>query len=99
MKSAVIVRFWHQLSYKPTSQTEKWYGRRERRDNKSNAEAVIKKSWAGPKHRDDWQNEHGLDNANALPSIEDVGNHRPSQGKQQNIWDGHHHHGKPHRRP
>jgi hypothetical protein len=32
----------NQLSYKPPNQTEKWYGRRERRDNKSNAEAGIK---------------------------------------------------------
>src|SRR5580704_571223 len=78
------------LSSKPTNQTEKRYGRRERRDNKTNAEAGIKntRSWAGPNHRDNWQNERGFDNANALPSIEDIGNHRPSQGKQENIWKG-----------
>jgi hypothetical protein len=38
----------NQLSYKPTNQTEKWYGRRERRDNKSNAEAASKILGAGP---------------------------------------------------
>ena len=63
----------------PTHQTEQWKGRCERRDNKTNAEADIKN--AGPNHREDWPHEHGLDNANALPSIEDVGNHRRSQGK------------------
>jgi dienelactone hydrolase len=72
------------LSSKPTNQTEKWYGCCERRDNKTKVGGGIKntRKCAGQNHRDDWQNEHGLDNANALPCIEDVGNHLPSRGKQ-----------------
>jgi hypothetical protein len=64
------------LSYKPTNQTEKWYGRHERRDNKTNAEAGIKNTRirAGPNNRDYWQTDRGQDNANALPNTEGVGN-------------------------
>ena len=60
------------MSYKPTNQTEKWYGRHERRDNKTNAEAGIKniRICAGPNSRDYWQSDHGLGNANALPNTE-----------------------------
>src|SRR5262249_6450470 len=84
------------MTSKPTNQTEKWYGRNERRDNKTNAEAGIKNTriWAGPNNRDYWQTDHGQDNANALPNTEGVGNHLPSQSEQENIREGHRDHGK-----
>jgi ABC-2 type transport system permease protein len=43
--------------------------------------------------------EHGLNNADALPRIEDVGNHLGSQEEQRHVEKRHRGCGKPHRRP
>src|SRR5215470_17111408 len=61
----------------PADQTRERYGCERRKDKKTNARVGIKKIrvWTEPERHA----EHGLNNADALPRIEDVGNHLGSQ--------------------
>src|SRR5215510_6659896 len=81
----------------PADQTQERYGCERRKDKKTNARVGIKKIrvWTEPERHA----EHGLNNADALPRIEDVGNHLGSQEEQRHVEKRHRGCGKPHRRP
>src|SRR5262245_46754963 len=78
----------------PADQTRERYGRERRKDKKTNARVGIKKIREPQRHA-----EHGLNNADALPRIEDVGNHLGSQEEQRHVEKRHRGCGKPHRSP
>src|SRR5262249_35908882 len=88
------VRPSDESSSDPADQTRERCGCERRKDKKTNARVGIKKIRVP-----EWHAEHGQNNADALPPIEDVGNHLGSQEEQRHVEKRHRGCGKPHRRP